>query len=140
MSGVNGFIELLKSSSLDEEQHYLIEHIESSVTKLRTLVDDILYFANSSTGNIEVDLRETDLEAHLCRVMRAHEYLAKQKGLAFNVLWRKATFNLALVDISHLMQVLSNVLNNAVKFTEQGTISCDVLFDKQSLNQIQVKV
>ncbi|MAD05397.1 MAG: hypothetical protein CMK65_17490 [Pseudoalteromonas sp.] len=133
MSGVNGFIELLKSSSLDEEQHYLIEHIESSVTKLRTLVDDILYFANSSTGNIEVDLRETDLEAHLCRVMRAHEYLAKQKGLAFNVLWRKATFNLALVDISHLMQVLSNVLNNAVKFTEQGTISCDVLFDKQSL-------
>ncbi|WP_462179777.1 ATP-binding protein [Pseudoalteromonas gelatinilytica] len=133
MSGVNGFIELLKSSSLDEEQHFLVEHIDSSVTKLRTLVDDILYFANTSTGNIEVELREVDLEAHLCRVMRAHEYLAKQKGLEFNLIWRTAAYTLASVDISHLMQVLSNVLNNAVKFTEKGSISCDVLFDKQSL-------
>ncbi|WP_105181601.1 ATP-binding protein [Pseudoalteromonas sp. T1lg21] len=133
MSGVNGFIELLKSSPLDEEQHYLVDHIDSSVTKLRTLVDDILYFANTSTGNIEVELREVDLEAHLCRVMRAHEYLAKQKGLGFNLIWRTAAYTLASVDISHLMQVLSNVLNNAVKFTEKGSISCDVLFDKQSL-------
>ncbi|WP_342353447.1 ATP-binding protein [Pseudoalteromonas gelatinilytica] len=133
MSGVNGFIELLKSSSLDEEQHFLVEHIDSSVTKLRTLVDDILYFANTSTGNIEVELREVDLEAHLCRVMRAHEYQAKQKGLEFNLIWRTAAYTLASVDISHLMQVLSNVLNNAVKFTEKGSISCDVLFDKQSL-------
>ncbi|WP_462175600.1 ATP-binding protein [Pseudoalteromonas gelatinilytica] len=133
MSGVNGFIELLKSSPLDEEQHYLVDHIDSSVTKLRTLVDDILYFANTSTGNIEVELREVDLEAHLCRVMRAHEYLAKQKGLEFNLIWRTAAYTLASVDISHLMQVLSNVLNNAVKFTEKGSISCDVLFDKQSL-------
>lgn len=133
MSGVNGFIELLKSSPLDEEQHYLVEHIDSSVTKLRTLVDDILYFANTTTGNIEVELREVDLEAHLCRVLRAHEYLAKQKGLEFNVIWRTAAYTLASVDISHLMQVLSNVLNNAVKFTENGSISCDVLFEKQSL-------
>tara|TARA_B100000700_G_C15044636_1_gene857231 strand:+ start:21 stop:1631 length:1611 start_codon:yes stop_codon:yes gene_type:complete len=133
MSGVNGFIELLKSSPLDEEQHYLVEHIDNSVSKLRTLVDDILYFANTSSGKIEVESREVDLEAHLCRVMRAHEYLAKQKGLMFNIVWRTAAYTLASVDISHLMQVLSNVLNNAVKFTEQGKISCDVLFDKQSL-------
>lgn len=133
MSGVNGFIELLKSSPLDEDQHYLVEHIDSSVTKLRILVDDILYFANTSTGNIEVELHEVDLEAHLCRVMRAHEYLAKQKGLAFHLAWRTAVYTLASVDINHLMQVLSNVLNNAVKFTEQGAIRCDVLFEKHSL-------
>ncbi|WP_374027197.1 ATP-binding protein [Pseudoalteromonas sp. JSTW] len=133
ISGINGFIELLRASYLDEEQFYLVEHIDSAISKLRNLVDDILYFANTSSGKIEIDCQDVDLESHLCRVLRAHEYLAKQKGLEFRLTWRTAAFTQARIDVSHLLQVLSNILNNAVKFTEKGAISCDVLFEKQTL-------
>jgi len=133
ISGVSGFIELLKASTMTDEQYQLVEHIDGSLLKLRTLVDDILYFANTNAGNIDVEIRNVDLESHLCRVIRAHEYLAKQKGIEFILSWRTAAYNLASVDINHVMQVVSNVLNNAVKFTEQGTISCDVLFEKNTL-------
>ena len=54
ISGVNGFIELLKASTMTDEQYQLVEHIDGSLLKLRTLVDDILYFANTNAGNIDV--------------------------------------------------------------------------------------
>tara|TARA_Y100000782_G_scaffold85430_1_gene92637 strand:- start:9293 stop:13528 length:4236 start_codon:yes stop_codon:yes gene_type:complete len=133
ISGVNGFIELLKSSTLTDEQFYLLEHIDSSISKLLSLVNDILYFANTNSGNIELNYQDVDLESHLCRVFRAHEYLAKEKGLDFTLSWRTAAYTSAQIDVTHLMQVLSNVLNNAVKFTESGSINCDVLFDKHKL-------
>ncbi len=134
ISGVNGFIELLKASSLDSEQSVLIEHLESSVVKLRSLVDDIFYYTHTSSGNIEIANENTDLESHLCRVLRAHEHLAVQKGLNFNLNWLTAAYSSASVDISHLLQVVSHVLSNAVKFTKTGTINCEVHFEKQSLN------
>ncbi|MEJ6498080.1 ATP-binding protein [Pseudoalteromonas lipolytica] len=134
LSGVNGFIELLKSSQVDSEQSTLIEHIEVSVTKLQGLVDDILYFADTSTGNIEVVVENVDLETHLCRILRAHEHQAKQKGLHFNLNWLTAAYTSTSVDINHLMHVLSHLLSNAVKFTSQGSITCEVKFEKQLLN------
>jgi len=130
MNGVLGMASLLKRTSLDARQHYFVDRIQGSGQHLLAIINDILDFSKIEAG--KVSLVETDfLLAGLVREAWAIiGDRAESKGL------RQASAGQDCVqmvrgDKVRLLQALVNYLSNAVKFTEQGsiTLGCRVVED-----------
>ena len=89
---------------------------------MRALVDDILDVAKMETGNLSVELAATDLRALLKDVTRMWEEQARGKGLEFRLEMGEAPLWLE-TDAGRLRQLLFNLLSNALKFTEKGSVA-----------------
>lgn len=126
LNRVLGFAEAFSAKTLSETQAEAIEHLQISGGHLIQLINDITDYSKIEAGEmklVEEPVQLFDLVRHVCRL---YEYPAEQKGV-------RVTYSIAsdvpvtlLVDSLRLTQVLSNVVGNAVKFTEKGTVSLTV--------------
>ena len=126
MSGVIGMLDLLKSSDLNGQQREDVELAESSAAMLLTVINDILDFSKIEAGKLELEAIEFDLPATVEQATLAQASHAHSKGIELNC-YVPATLPTALRgDPVRLGQVLTNLLNNAVKFTEAGEVNLEV--------------
>jgi PAS domain S-box-containing protein len=122
MNGVLGMLEMLTRSPLDGEQREMVDVIGQSASSLLTIIDDILDMSKSEAGKLQLDyiplgLRNLVEIAVQLAVPRARE---KELELAW---WVDPDLpDQVLCDPVRLRQVLLNLLTNAVKFTERGTV------------------
>ncbi|MCB1813305.1 MAG: hypothetical protein KDK04_16515, partial [Candidatus Competibacteraceae bacterium] len=129
--GVLGMTELLQTTTLDDKQQRYATNIQRSGERLLRIVNDILDFSNIVTGNLHLEHtafspRELLFElSHDCREQAQH------KQLKFSLIIENALPERVLGDRDRLRQVLANLLGNAVKFTNQGSIE---LFVRQEQN------
>lgn len=133
ISGMHGMLELLRMSELNDDQRYLLRNVESSANHLLYLVNDILDFSKIEAGQLHLNRQSCRLQSVVCDVIRGHAALAYSKGLKVTLQWEDQLPDLADIDPVRVGQVVSNLLNNAVKFTEQGTISIQVCCHDQQL-------
>ncbi|MFB2864503.1 ATP-binding protein [Aeromonas sp. MdU4] len=133
ISGMHGMLELLRMSSLDDDQRYLLRNVESSANTLLYLVNDVLDFSKIEAGQLQLHYQTCRLQSAICDVIRGHATLAYGKGLKVAIHWDDTVPDQADIDVLRVGQVLSNLLNNAVKFTEQGSISIRIGYDRQQL-------
>ncbi len=126
LNGIQGMINLIKESRDLEEINQYTAPLLSSVDHLRQIVDDILDLSKSDAGQIELDESDVslwhildDLEA-LYRPQTAQKQIDLQIKLSSNVP------RMIHVDAFRLRQVLYNLMSNAVKFTEQGSVSVHI--------------
>ncbi|WP_421190495.1 ATP-binding protein [Aeromonas enteropelogenes] len=126
ISGMHGMLELLRMSSLDEDQRYLLRNVESSTNNLLYLVNDILDFSKMEAGQFQLDYHPGRLQSVICDVIRGHAAQAYGKGLKVTLHWEAQIPDQAVLDAIRVGQVISNLLSNAVKFTEQGSIGIRV--------------
>ncbi|MFM5016523.1 ATP-binding protein [Aeromonas veronii] len=133
ISGMHGMLELLRMSELNDDQRYLLRNVESSANHLLYLVNDILDFSKIEAGQLHLNRQSCRLLPVVCDVIRGHATLAYSKGLKVTLQWEDQLPDLADIDPVRVGQVVSNLLNNAVKFTEQGTISIQVSYQDQQL-------
>lgn len=125
LAAVVGFIDLLRDGAygdLTPRQVGPVERIESSANHLRELVDQILDLSKLAAGRLEVSTESLNLRAFVIDVASEVESLLNEKGLAFSIAV-PATLPKVETDPTHLRQILVNLLGNAIKFTEQGTIT-----------------
>jgi signal transduction histidine kinase/CheY-like chemotaxis protein len=123
LNGVVGMTELLMSDELSPHQREHLDIVKSSADTLLGLISDILDFSKIEAGRMELDAADMDLRKCVDEVARFASAQAEQKGLKFS--YDYVGINLpALVhaDGIRLRQVLINLLGNAVKFTERGTV------------------
>jgi signal transduction histidine kinase len=129
LAAVVGFIDLLRDGAYGElsaRQAGPVERIETSANHLRELVDQILDLSKLAAGRLEVSTESLSLRAFVIDVASEVESLLNEKGLAFSIAV-PATLPKVDTDPTHLRQILVNLLGNAIKFTEQGTITVRAL-------------
>ncbi|GGA09008.1 hybrid sensor histidine kinase/response regulator [Dyella caseinilytica] len=126
MTGVIGMAELLLSTPLNETQREYAESMQRASNVLLKLLNDALDMARIEAGKLVLEPAPFDVRALVQDVDRLQKSAAKAKGLTFGVQIDDSVPTSLVGDALRIRQVLFNLVNNAVKFTEQGSVSIHV--------------
>lgn len=105
----------------DPEMREMLEDINASSGRLIAMVNDFLQVSRLEQGKIEIKREPFDLAPVIGEVVRSLTELAKQKGLALS--YAPAELPQVLADADRTEQVLENLIGNAIKFTERGSVT-----------------
>lgn len=126
MNGVLGTLQLLTDSNLDAEQRKLVDTSRESAESLLRLLSDILDLSKIEAGKLNMEQRVFDLRATIGDVSQLYRPLADAKGLSCQSDTSDVLPQYVSGDSLRLRQVLSNLLGNAIKFTNEGSITLTV--------------
>jgi signal transduction histidine kinase/DNA-binding response OmpR family regulator len=126
MNGVLGMAELVLDTSLTAEQREYLTILKSSADSLLTLLNDILDFSKIEAGKLDLDPHDFQLREGLADAMRSLALKAHRKKLELAVHVEPEIPEALIADWTRLRQVLVNLINNAIKFTESGEIVVEV--------------
>ena len=121
-NGVLGMIELLQQTQLNEEQRELTDVVRDSASSLLKIIDDILDFSKIEAGRLELEEVDFEVRALLDQVAGVLAEAARSKGLDLVVSCHRQVPALLRGDPTRLAQVITNLVSNAVKFTERGGV------------------
>ena len=127
MNGVIGISELLLATELQPRQKHFAQLIRTSATSLLTLINNLLDFSKIEADKMVLDIEPFDLRALLEQLLLLHQVTAKSKGLNVTAELDPALAPQYQGDAYRLRQIVVNLLGNAIKFTEQGTVILRVL-------------
>ena len=123
MNGVIGMIDLMEHTKLSTQQSQYLNIIRESAFALLSVINDVLDLTRLQTGRFEIrpePVQIADLIGSVTDLMQAP---MRQKGLGLNVSVDGAVPVEVMLDPIRIRQVLTNIVGNAVKFTDQGSIS-----------------
>jgi signal transduction histidine kinase len=123
MNGVMGMIALLKQGGLTEQQRAYFETIERSADALLLIIDDILDFTKIEAGRLKLGRSAFSLRDSLSSIEALFSEPASQKGLVLSFTVDSAVPAVVVGDPGRIRQILLNLIGNAVKFTDEGSIT-----------------
>lgn len=126
LHGVIGFASLLDDAGLPERLREVGDGIRDSANLLLALVTDVLDFSRIEAGQLELQKSPLKLTRQLRRISTSFRLHAEKKDLAFHYIEAPALPSLVIADALRIEQVLGNLLGNALKFTECGSITLKV--------------
>lgn len=126
LNGVLGMAQIMGSGPLARDQRQRLETIIASGRTLLGLINTILDVSRIEDGKLEIVDAPFDLPAQMDTLRRLYGGLAQEKGLQFNLEVSPAAQGWRLGDVERLRQVLSNLISNAIKFTETGGVRVSV--------------
>ena len=122
MNGVLGMTELLQETELDHEQGRFASIIQSSGETLLAIINDILDFSKIEAGRLELERITFDLQMLVEDVAQMLASRAHAKGLELALVLPEDTNLILKGDPTRIRQVLTNLIANAIKFTEEGEV------------------
>lgn len=127
MNGVLGMLDIMKDTPMSREQQDLITTASHSAESLLIIINDILDFSKLEAGKIELEHIEFNLPMLVEEVCALLSARAHEKGLELNCFLPPSLPQRWLGDPNRIRQVLTNLIGNAVKFTDQGEVSVNLL-------------
>jgi len=124
LNAIVGFVDLLREGVYGElapRQVKPVERIEASANHLRHLVDQILDLAKIAAGRLDIHTEVLDIRPFILDVASEVESLLNEKNLTLSLTMGAALPKIR-TDPTHLRQILVNLIGNAVKYTDKGTI------------------
>ena len=142
MNGVIGMTSLLLDTELTAEQYEFTEIIRSSGENLLGIINDVLDFAKIEAGKFTLNMSSLNLRNSIEEALDLIASTASSKGLELSYYIEPEVPQYVITDSTRLRQILVNLLNNAVKFTRQGSVellvqlySCKLNLDNLHQNQ-----
>lgn len=114
--------EMLRETDPAPEQSRLLDYIDRPGQRLLRLVEDLLDFSRIEAGNTDVDALELDLRTMVREVGDDLRFTAERKELVFDCAVDPDVPSTMVGDLARISQVLTNLLENAIKFTESGSV------------------
>jgi two-component system, sensor histidine kinase len=128
MNGVIGFTSLLRDTQLDDEQREFIDVIHHSGSTLLRLLDDILDFSKIEAGRLEVEKRNFNIHELLAEVVKILENQLSNKPVQLLTSIEDSVPVVLESDPIRMQQILINLIGNAIKFTNKGTIEVRISY------------
>jgi signal transduction histidine kinase len=122
LNGVLGMVELLQHTRLDNQQKRYISTIASSGENLLSLLNDVLDLSKIESGKMIIERRQVELAPLINECLMLQSQKALDKRLTLTADLGIPLYTTISTDEMRLRQVLNNLINNAVKFTEQGQV------------------
>lgn len=132
MHAILGIAELLSETSLSPKQHEYVKVFQRAGTKLIELINSILDLSKVESGAFELESVDFDLRTILDRALELMSPLVEARGLQLNCEVRPDVPMSLIGDPDRLRQVLINLIGNAIKFTERGSVSVRVERDSSA--------
>jgi signal transduction histidine kinase/FixJ family two-component response regulator len=130
LNGILGYAQILQRNPAITTQQHGLHVIEQSGNRLLNFINDILDFAKVESGKIELYEIDFNLPLLLSGIREIIKIPAKHKGIHFNLALANDLPNGVHGDEQRLRQILLNLLDNAIKFTAQGSVTLKVSFNK----------
>lgn len=139
MNGIMGMTDLLNQTKLDLKQEDFVRTIQHSASSLLNLINDILDFSKIEAGQIDIEELDFDIHTSTMEVLDLLKYKINEKGLFLKTLIAPNVPQYVIGDKYRFKQVLTNLFNNAVKFTEEGGINVSVYVVDQTPTHTRIK-
>jgi signal transduction histidine kinase/ActR/RegA family two-component response regulator len=123
---IMGMIELIGGADLAEEPAQYLATAKASSNALLSLIGDVIEFSEMEAGQLGLDEKEFALAEPLERTAEIYAPRAADKGLQFSAMVSAQVPKLLIGDSKRLRQILSNLVANAIKFTDQGQVNVSV--------------
>lgn len=140
LNGVMGMLQLLLHSELDGEQRGYADQAYASSQDLLGLVDRIMEFSALEMGKLELSEAPFDLAWVVRRALEGVERTASRKGLALRLQSGPDVPSRLVGDATRVGQVLAGLLDNAVKFTDRGSVEVKVAVTGRAEGNVTVRV
>ena len=126
MNGIIGLTDLALSTDLDTVQQGYLENLKVSSNSLLNILNDILDFSKIEAGKLEFEIHPFDFDTIIENLMSIYSLKATEKNIALNLDLSETVSNNLLGDPVRISQILSNLINNAFKFTKHGEININI--------------
>ena len=139
MNGIVGMSEIILDSDLDDELRECAETLKNSGMILMTLINDILDYSKIEAGKLELEYSDFELETVFAKAMNPLAVKAGDKRVMFNTAISPETPSLLHGDPGRLSQIMINLVDNAVKFTEEGEVDVYVKIDNENSDYVKIR-
>lgn len=142
LNSIIGYSKLLQENSNDKDRNIYIKNILNSSNALLALINQLLDFSKIKERKVQFESTAFDIRELIATAVSLEELKAKQKGLDLNYNIASNVEIMYLGDSFRLQQVLLNLIDNAIKFTEKGFIKVNVnlLNNSNAVSEIEFKI
>ncbi|MDO5521933.1 MAG: ATP-binding protein [bacterium] len=130
LNGMKGMANLLLNSNLDSEQADTVQTMMNCFDAMEKIVTNILDYSKLAAGKMELEEHPFAFYSWVEDVMKVHKGAIENKNLGFECNVEGSIPAHVIGDSYHLTQVINNLFNNAIKFTNQGKIVFDIAVQK----------
>ena len=139
LNGILGFLELLKTTDLDSEQNEYVSTIEQSAKNLLQIVNNILDVSKIESNKVSLEIIDFKMLDEIENTVEIFATPAAQKGIEYTTYISPNMPTVVKGDVLKIKEILTNLINNAIKFTHKGgSISVIVKLNKIENNKANI--
>jgi len=140
MNGIIGMTDLTLDTAIDETQREYLNLVKVSANALLGIINDILDFSKIEAGRVTIEETEFDVRQTIEEILRPLQLRAHSKGLQLLTTVDERIPVSLIGDPLRLRQVLTNLVGNAIKFTERGEIAVSAAVTAQTAHQTDLRI
>ncbi|MEP7143003.1 MAG: ATP-binding protein [Ferruginibacter sp.] len=138
LNSVIGMSHLMLKNNPRKDQKEQLDVLLFSAGNLLSIVNNILDYSKIEAGKISFEMIEMDIEHILHNIVSGSKNIVEEKGILLKLKTPETRLPMVAGDPTRFAQVISNLVGNAIKFTEEGEVSVEVVLDKQTEDNISL--
>lgn len=139
LNGIVPLLELLRETRLDNEQKQFVDTALNSSHQLLSIINDILDFSKIEAGKMELESVETKLGGLVEAIIATMSRSAERRGLLLDYKIDEKVPDFVRCDPVRLRQILTNLVSNAIKFTEKGGVKLEIALEKKTDEEMRLR-